>query len=53
MAGGNIRNIALSAAFLAADSRQPLRMSHLLRAARTEYSKLDRQLTDAECKDWT
>ena len=30
-AGGNIRNIAMNAAFLAADAGEPVRMSHLLR----------------------
>jgi len=51
VAGGNIRNIATYAAFLAAETNEPVRMSHLLRAARGEYAKLDRQLTDHECRD--
>ena len=38
VAGGNIRNIALNAAFLAADADEPVRMAHLLRAARTEFA---------------
>ena len=46
--GGNIRNIALNAAFLAADAGEPVQMSHLLAAARTEYAKMDRRLTPAE-----
>jgi SpoVK/Ycf46/Vps4 family AAA+-type ATPase len=50
--GGNIRNIALNAAFLAADEGQPVRMTHLLRAARTEYAKLEKPLTEAETKGW-
>jgi hypothetical protein len=50
--GGNIRNIALNAAFLAADSAQPVRMSHLLRAARSEYAKLEKSLTEAETAGW-
>jgi AAA+ superfamily predicted ATPase len=50
--GGNIRNIALNAAFLAADSGQPVRMEHLLVAARRECSKLDKQLSDAETGGW-
>jgi hypothetical protein len=53
LAGGNIRNIALNAAFLAADSGEPVRMQHLLRAARSEYAKLERPLTDAELGQWT
>lgn len=50
--GGNIRNIALNAAFLAADDGQSVRMSHLLRAARTEYAKLEKPLADAETRGW-
>jgi AAA+ superfamily predicted ATPase len=50
--GGNIRNIALNAAFLAADAGEPVQMSHLLAAARTEYAKLDRRLTPAESAAW-
>lgn len=53
VAGGNIRNIALNAAFLAADANEPVRMAHLLRAARTEYSKLEKPLTEAEIGGWT
>jgi hypothetical protein len=52
VAGGNIRNIALNAAFLAADVGQPVRMTHLLRAARAEYAKLERPLTEAEIGGW-
>jgi hypothetical protein len=52
VAGGNIRNIALHAAFLAADSAQAMQMHHLLRAARSEYAKLERVLTDAEIAGW-
>jgi hypothetical protein len=46
--GGNIRNIALNAAFLAAAEGVPVRMSHLLRATRSEYAKIDKPLTEAE-----
>jgi ATPase family protein associated with various cellular activities (AAA) len=53
VAGGNIRNIALQAAFLAADAGEPVRMSHLLRAAYTEYAKLEKPLTEAEIGGWT
>ncbi|MBE9473134.1 MAG: ATP-binding protein [Chloroflexi bacterium] len=52
VAGGNIRNIALHAAFLAADGDEPVRMAHLLRAARTEYGKLEKSLTEAEVRGW-
>ncbi|MEG4443417.1 AAA family ATPase [Microcoleus sp. AT9_B5] len=52
VAGGNIRNIALNAAFMAADAGEAVQMKHLLIAARTEYVKLERTLTDAEIKGW-
>ena len=51
VAGGNIRNIALNAAFLAADAGKPVRMAHLLHAARSEYAKLEKPLTDRESRD--
>ncbi len=52
VAGGNIRNIAMHAAFLAADANSSVEMRHLLRAARAEYAKLERPLTDAEVGGW-
>ncbi len=52
VAGGNIRNIALNAAFLAADGRQAIAMKHILEAAKAEYAKLERTLTDAEVRGW-
>ena len=50
--GGVIRNIALHAAFLAADAEEPVRMTHLLRAARGECAKLERSLTPGEVAGW-
>jgi SpoVK/Ycf46/Vps4 family AAA+-type ATPase len=52
VAGGNIRNIALNAAFLAAEANEPVRMQHLLQAAKSEYTKMERPLTDVEVKGW-
>ena len=52
VAGGNIRNIALSAAFLAARGDGGVRMAHLLDAARGEYAKLERTLNDVEVAGW-
>jgi SpoVK/Ycf46/Vps4 family AAA+-type ATPase len=46
IAGGNIRNIALNGAFLAADADEPVRMDHLAAAARSEYMKLEKPLTE-------
>ncbi|MCC6729956.1 MAG: ATP-binding protein [Chthonomonadales bacterium] len=51
--GGSIRNMALHAAFLAAEAGGPVRMAHLLRAARAEYGKLERSLTEPEVRGWT
>jgi hypothetical protein len=50
--GGNIRNIALNAAFLAADQGTPVKMTHLLDAARLEAHKLERSLAEAELRGW-
>ncbi|HVU70434.1 MAG TPA: ATP-binding protein, partial [Ktedonobacteraceae bacterium] len=50
--GGNIRNIALQAAFLAANGAEPIQMQHILQAARQEYHKLEKPLTLAETRDW-
>ncbi len=50
--GGNIRNIALNAAFLAADAGGEVRMEHLLRAARSEFVKIEKPLTEAEIGGW-
>ena len=50
--GGNIRNIALHAAFLAADAGGAVTMAHLARAARSEYAKLEKPLTEAEIGGW-
>jgi vesicle-fusing ATPase len=52
VAGGNIRNIALGAAFLAADEGGVVTMSHLLRTARAECAKLGRPLTESEVRGW-
>lgn len=51
-AGGNIRNIALYAAFLAVEAGEPVRMKHLLSAAHAEYAKLEKPLTEAEIGGW-
>ena len=52
VAGGNIKSAALNAAFLAADAGEPVRMKHLLRAAQSEYAKLEKSLTEAEVAGW-
>jgi SpoVK/Ycf46/Vps4 family AAA+-type ATPase len=52
VAGGNIRNIAMNAAFTAADTDEPVMMKHILQAAQREYLKLKRLLNDEETKGW-
>ena len=52
VAGGNICNIALHAAFVAAEAGEPVRMAHLVQAARVEYTKLEKPLTESEIRGW-
>ena len=51
--GGNIRNIALSAAFLAADDSGVVSMQHLIRATQREYQKMGKVITDIEFSEHT
>jgi AAA+ superfamily predicted ATPase len=46
MTGGSIRNVALAAAFLAADEGEVVRMSHLIHATQREYQKTGKLLRD-------
>ncbi len=48
IAGGNIRNIALAAAFFAAHEGQSIHLSHLLRATKREYQKMGKVVMDGE-----
>ena len=48
--GGTIRSIALSAAFAAAEDGTAVTVEHVLRAARVEYAKAERALTDTETR---
>jgi SpoVK/Ycf46/Vps4 family AAA+-type ATPase len=52
MSGGNIANIALNAAFLAAAAGEPVAMTHVLEAARLEAQKIERPLTELETRGW-
>jgi SpoVK/Ycf46/Vps4 family AAA+-type ATPase len=47
LAGGNIKNIALAAAFYAAAAGDDIRMHHLVAATRREYQKLGRTWNEA------
>jgi ATPase family associated with various cellular activities (AAA)/Winged helix domain, variant len=46
--GGGINNVAINAAFLAAEADTPVTMSLVLDAARTEFLKLKRPINDAD-----
>jgi AAA+ superfamily predicted ATPase len=48
IAGGNIRNIALNAAFIAAHEGSSVNMSHVQRALRSEYNKMEKPMTTME-----
>ena len=47
-AGGSIRNVALSAAFLAAEQSQPVSMRHLMLAIKRELQKIGRLINEEE-----
>lgn len=53
LAGGNIRNIALAAAFLAAEAGTPVTMALLRHAARLEAAKRDKPFAEAEMRGWS
>lgn len=48
LTGGGIVNVALNAAFLAAEHDTPVTMPLVLGAARTEFRKLERPINDAD-----
>jgi len=52
LSGGSIRNVAVNAAFLAAERGDAVTMLDVLRGARSEYGKLDRPLTSTEIEGW-
>lgn len=52
MTGGNIKNIALNAAFLAAEAGTPVEMAHILKAAQLEAIKTERPLAETEVRGW-
>ena len=48
LSGGNIRNVAVGAAFLAAEAGRPLGMENLVHETAREYRKLGRMCVEAE-----
>lgn len=49
LAGGNLKNIGLAAAFYAADDGRVIRQQHLVRAVRREFQKMGRSWSE---RDW-
>jgi len=50
--GGSIRNIAMNAAFFAAENNTSVSMKEVLQAARLEYAKQEKPLTESEIRGW-
>ena len=50
LSGGSIRNVALSAAFLAAEQSESVSMQHLMRATRRELQKMGRLVNEEELR---
>jgi SpoVK/Ycf46/Vps4 family AAA+-type ATPase len=50
LSGGNIKNIALAAAYLAAEDDSTVTMAHIVRATRRKYQKLGKPLTETELR---
>lgn len=46
--GGNIKNIALSSAFLAASNSRVVKMEHIIRASRREFQKMGKLCTPGD-----
>ena len=52
VAGGNIKNIALAAAFLAAAEGRPVSMEHLIRATKREFQKMGKLIVAADFQQY-
>jgi hypothetical protein len=52
LSGGNIRNVAVGAAFRAAEGERPVAMADLVRETAREYRKLGRLCVEAEFGSW-
>lgn len=52
VSGGNIKNIALSAAFLAASEGKPVGMQHVIKAAQNEMAKMGKMLLMHDLQDF-
>ncbi len=52
LAGGSIRNIALLAAYLAAEDGTSIGMNQLIRAVKREYQKMGKLVTEGDFGSW-
>ncbi|HET9442917.1 MAG TPA: ATP-binding protein [Acidimicrobiales bacterium] len=52
LSGGNIRSIAVTAAYFAAEEARPVTMLDLMRATQREYRKLGRMCVESEFGPW-
>jgi SpoVK/Ycf46/Vps4 family AAA+-type ATPase len=52
LSGGNIRSIAVTAAYFAAETGRPVSMLDLMRATQREYRKLGRLCVESEFGPW-
>jgi hypothetical protein len=48
LSGGSVKNIAVAAAFLAAEDGRRVTLAHLLRATKREYEKQGRTVSRSE-----
>jgi len=48
LTGGNIKNIVLTASFLAAENSGAVGMRHIVRASKREFQKIGRLFTEAD-----
>ena len=52
VAGGNIKNIAVTAAFLAAQDQAAIGMEHVIQATKREYQKMGRLLIESDFEQY-
>jgi SpoVK/Ycf46/Vps4 family AAA+-type ATPase len=52
VSGGNIKNIILSAAFIAASKNESVGVSHIVKAARNEMSKMGKLINSEDLQEY-
>ncbi len=48
IAGGNIKNVAVTSAFLAAQENETIEMKHAIMATKREYQKMGKLMVESE-----